>query len=319
MKTNRKILVAATLTAMSAALFAQQADGTRYGKPSPEMDVAKTTESTAADKADKKEVNLVPLAPAQRPLPARSDVQTAGGNPATQKDAQNQTRKTTVKVEDNGRQPAVDASVLRQRSAESEQQRAEAFKSLEKFAAKPQAAKPVLTLNKANQIAIKPGENVFIPISREHPNRLLTPFKNPQVISSSLSGSNRAGECGELCVRSGVIYVTTDAQGAVTTFITEKGHEEIAFSVTMIPQAIPPREVRFTLPEAVMEEISTFAPNDASLSRAEKWEKTQPYVDGIRDAMRSIALGQVPNGYVMRKRSSKDKMPACKQSGLAFD
>ena len=35
--------------------------------------------------------------------------------------------------------------------------------------------------------------------------------------------------------------ITTDTTAPVTAFITEKGHEDIAFSVTMMPQAMPPR------------------------------------------------------------------------------
>lgn len=86
-----------------------------------------------------------------------------------------------------------------------------------------------VSINAEAQIALRPGEYVFIPISREHPNRLLTPFKNPQVISTSLRGGKK-GECGEVCVRDDVIYITTDSPSAVTAFITEKGHEDIAFS-----------------------------------------------------------------------------------------
>lgn len=125
-----------------------------------------------------------------------------------------------------------------------------------------------VSINAEAQIALRPGENVFIPISREHPNRLLTPFKNPQVIFTSLRGSKK-GECGEVCVRDDVIYITTDSPSAVTAFITEKGHEDIAFSVTMVPQAIPPREVRFTLPTDVIERLSTRSFSGTSAKKAQ--------------------------------------------------
>ena len=51
---------------------------------------------------------------------------------------------------------------------------------------KPAASVGQVHINTEGVIAMKPGENVFIPISREHPNRLLTPFKNPQIVSTSL-------------------------------------------------------------------------------------------------------------------------------------
>lgn len=186
-------------------------------------------------------------------------------------------------------------------------------------AAKPQAAAVgQVAINTDAVIAMRPGENVFIPISREHPNRILTPFKNPQVISTSLSGGKKKGECGEVCVRDEVIYITTDSPSAVTAFITEKGHEEIAFSVTMVPQAIPPREVRFTLPADVMERLSSRSATGASTKKAQAWETSQPYVDTIRAALRGVALGEVPSGYNLRKIRVTDPVPTCKHLGLEF-
>lgn len=213
----------------------------------------------------------------------------------------------------------VDASSLRNTATTEERARAAA--QLADVAEQSQnpssgSGNPV-RINKSNVIRVNPGENVFIPISREHPNRIITPFKNPQVISSSLSEGTKKGECGELCVRNGVVYVTTDARQAVTTFITERGNEKIAFSVTMIPQAIPPRQVTFNFPDKVMDELrgNTQA---ANLETARQWEEGLPYVETIKSAMRMIALGQVPDGYSMRKTVLRDRIPTCKQSGLKF-
>lgn len=184
---------------------------------------------------------------------------------------------------------------------------------------KPAASVGQVHINTEGVIAMKPGENVFIPISREHPNRLLTPFKNPQIVSTSLFAGKKKGDCGEVCVRDGVIYVTTDAPSAVTAFITEKGHEDIAFSVTMVPQAIPPREVRFTLPPDVVEKLSARKASDIGIRKAQAWEQSQPYVETIRKALRGVALGQVPSGYNMRKLRVSDAVPTCRHLGLDFD
>lgn len=176
-----------------------------------------------------------------------------------------------------------------------------------------------VNINTKSTIAMKPGENVFIPISRDHPNRLLTPFKNPQIFSTSLFASTKKGECGEACVRDGVIYITTGSPSAVTAFISEKGHEDIAFAVTMIPQAIPPREIRFTLPNDVVERISSRKKTDTSVQKAQAWETSQPYVDTIREALRGVALGQVPSGYNLRKIRAKDPLPTCNHPGIEFN
>ena len=231
--------------------------------------------------------------------------------------------------------PSVPSKYLRPQKTEAGKQKADAAveqlaqnvkKKDEKAAKKKQsesehrlATAPVgqVSINAEPVIAMRPGQNVFIPISREHPNRLLTPFKNPQVISTSLRGGKK-GECGEVCVRDDVIYITTDSPSAVTAFITEKGHEDIAFSVTMVPQAIPPREVRFTLPTDIMERLNSRAITGASSKKAQAWETSQPYVETIRSALRGVALGEVPSGYNMRKIRVTDALPTCKHPGLDF-
>lgn len=87
--------------------------------------------------------------------------------------------------------------------------------------------------------------------------------------------------------------------------------------MTMIPQAIPPRQVTLNFPDKVMGELrgNTEA---ANLETVRQWEEGQPYVETIKSAMRMIALGQVSDGYSMRKTVRRDRTPTCKQSGLKF-
>lgn len=180
-----------------------------------------------------------------------------------------------------------------------------------------QASSPV-KLNSDTYINMKPGENVYIPISKDHPNRLITPFSHPQVISTTLSGGKKKGECGEVCVRDGIIYITTSSNTAVTAFITQKDNEEVAFSVTMLPRAIPPREVHFKLPQAIVDKVNTKKGTKLA-SSAEGWEQSQPYVDSLRGSLRQVALQEIPPGYSLRAIRKTDPIPRCKHSGLDFD
>lgn len=172
-------------------------------------------------------------------------------------------------------------------------------------------------LNNSSLISMRPGQNIFVPIAVNHPNRFLTPFKNPQVVSTTLTGGKK-GDCGEICVRGNVVYISTDKTFPVTAFITERGREDIALSVTMLPKQVPPREVKLTLPEEVMSELR-FGAGSGTAREAEAWEVSQPYVDTIRTAFREIAKGAVPQGYVLRKVKGSDPVPACAHPGLAFD
>lgn len=101
--------------------------------------------------------------------------------------------KARIDVQKDVSEPKVDASSLRNTATTEERARAAA--QLADVAVQSQnpssgSGNPV-RINKSNVIRVNPGENVFISISREHPNRLITPFKNPQVISSSLSGGTK--------------------------------------------------------------------------------------------------------------------------------
>ena len=174
-------------------------------------------------------------------------------------------------------------------------------------------------MNENHTIRMRPGENIFIPIAVGHPNRILTPFKHPQVVSTTLTSGSKSGECGEICVRDSVVYISTDKTYPVTAFITEGGREDIALSVTMMPRQVPPREVKLTVPEEVMETLRVGGSSAGGSRQAAAWEASQPYVETLRTAFRTVALGNVPQGYALRKVKSRDALPVCNHPGLEFD
>ena len=174
-------------------------------------------------------------------------------------------------------------------------------------------------LNESNSLLMKPGVNVMIPIAMFHANRIVTPFKRPQVISTTLTGGSKDGECGEVCVRGNVVYISTDKTHPVTAFITEKGNDGVALSLTMIPKRIPPREIELRVPDEVQEKIAVGTAVVGSPDEADAWETSMPYVEMIRESFHMIAKGEVPSGYSLRKTRASDAIPSCKQPGLSFD
>lgn len=160
-------------------------------------------------------------------------------------------------------------------------------------------------------LTMTPGVNQIIPLAVGHPNRIVTPFGSPEVVSTSLTGGNdKAGDCGEVCIKDNVVYVATDKEYPVTMFITEKGSESQALSLTMVPRKIPPREVFLKL------DGQTIAAGMYTSPKAERWEKNQPYVETIRDVFRKLALGEIPQGYTMTGTPDNIAPPVCEQSGL---
>ena len=174
-----------------------------------------------------------------------------------------------------------------------------------------------MAVNNSTRLLMRPGVNQMIPIAMYHPNRIVTPFKHPQVISTTLSGGTKENECGEVCVRGNVVYISTDKNYPVTAFITEKGNDGVALSLTMIPKRIPPREVELRVPDDVQEKIASGGAVVGSETQAEAWETSMPFVEMVREGFHLIAKGEVPPGYTLRNVRASDVLPVCRQNGLS--
>lgn len=182
----------------------------------------------------------------------------------------------------------------------------------------PSVSKAVITSapkykneNAGTDIKVTPGVNQIITISTDQPNRIITPFQNPQILSSSLSGGAN-GQCGEVCVKGSVVYVSTKKEYPLGLFITEKGQDQTAISLTLVPRRIPPREVNL-----ILNDSSAITVQGSAESKV--WETSQPFVNGIKKNLMGIALGNIPSGYNLQKIPQKYALPVCSQAGLNFD
>lgn len=164
-------------------------------------------------------------------------------------------------------------------------------------------AQEVNTSTDKSEYVITPGTNEIIKVAVTHLNRFVTPFENPEILTQATRIVSEVSE--------NVVYIGTDEQGPLTVFIKEKGSEEQAISLTLIPLEIPPREITLKFP------IGNSV-NYSGTSKAKKWEESQPYVSTIEMLMKTIALGDVPRGYKISE-SPEGSLPACRQTGLSFN
>lgn len=143
-------------------------------------------------------------------------------------------------------------------------------------------------------LRIRPGENQIVPVSRGHLNRIVTPFESPRL--------RMVDETSSAEVHENVIYFATNGEAPVSLFVLPPDGEEHALSLTLIPCAIPPRELRLALDGPLPV---------AAGGQARRWEEGQPYEDGIRALLEALALGRVPQGYGLRSLRPSDPRPAC--------
>lgn len=154
------------------------------------------------------------------------------------------------------------------------------------------------------EITVDPGINQLIPISVGHYNRIVTPFDQPFI--NTVSDAT-------IEVHQNVIYVATPDEFPVTLFVSpDIDDESMAISLTLAPKKIPPVEAQLKLREGVEASLPT-------RTKAKKWEESQPYVDGIIEVMRSVAFGDMPEGYAMGDWTDKDPYPTCLQKGIKYN
>ena len=141
-------------------------------------------------------------------------------------------------------------------------------------------------------------------ISRGHPNRLVAPFSEPEVRTTNTDA--------EITTSGEIIYVATGSEQPVTLFVSPKGNERLAASITLLPVAIPPQEIRFKM-DAGDEVIKYANPT------AEDWETRTSYVDTITEAFRALALQDLPQGYTMRSPQPSDYVTCYAGKNVSFE
>ena len=159
----------------------------------------------------------------------------------------------------------------------------------------PAPPPPEAEVAPAVDVRIEPGVNEIIPVAIGHLNRVVTPFTDPELRTTSDADTT---------VRGSVIYVAPKSEAPVTFFVTPKGEESVALSITLVPRRIPPREIRLSIGERWMEKTAMPSPD------AGRWEKEHPYVDVITATLRDAALGALPQGYTLRPLNS-GVIPRC--------
>lgn len=153
-------------------------------------------------------------------------------------------------------------------------------------------------------LRVVPGINELVPVAIGHLNRLVTPFDQPRVRTTSDAQTQ---------VQGNVVYVATDQEVPVSLYITPADQEAPALSLTLVPKRIPPREVTLQLDAAAN------PPPVLVNRRAAAWESSQPYVDSLRALLRTLALNQLPQGYDLRRLRPGEAGEYCRQAGVRFD
>jgi conjugal transfer pilus assembly protein TraK len=158
----------------------------------------------------------------------------------------------------------------------------------------------------ASEVTLIPGVNTIVPISQGHINRLVFPFLTPKIFTASSMDFQIEGRA---------VFIAPHDGSIGTFFVASESDESMAVSLTLHPQAIPPRDITFTIEGYQKKHSSDEVPSYYSRHAAD-WEKAGSHIDIIRKTLASIALGKIPPGYGLRYYKAGDPVLACYSPGL---
>ncbi|MEZ5934827.1 MAG: type-F conjugative transfer system secretin TraK [Alphaproteobacteria bacterium] len=159
--------------------------------------------------------------------------------------------------------------------------------------AKPGTAERVQFADTLQKITVEPGVNEIIQIAEGHPNRIVTPFEEPRIVTTAAASVETSEN---------VIYVAPANAGLITMFLTETGDESVSISLTLQPKKIPPRELRLDLPPGVLvPKADDAAPG---LDRTARPENGRAYVARAGEVFDQLAQGRVPGDFAFSQQAS---------------
>lgn len=158
-------------------------------------------------------------------------------------------------------------------------------------------------------IRVHPGINTVIPIATGHLNRLILPFDYPSIRTVNPATTQVEGH---------VLYVAPSDENPITIYVTPGATEDMALSLTLAPQKIPPREVHLTLDTRVSQKLHRLETSHSvstAMGDARSERKAQDYIAELKSLFRSLALGQTPQGFNLRTAELGEHL-RCDQKGL---
>jgi conjugal transfer pilus assembly protein TraK len=161
------------------------------------------------------------------------------------------------------------------------------------------AAEQQVTSVAPQQIQIKPGINELMPIAVGHLNRLVTPFDNPVVTTTSQASTSTKGK---------IVYVATVDETPVTLYITPGDNQDIALSLTLIPKRIPAREIHLSLDKDSYKLLTKLQQQTKTTSSAKSADQQQEYISHLKKTFRDLGLQKTPSGFSLRDPSHAENI-----------
>lgn len=175
----------------------------------------------------------------------------------------------------------------------------------------PAAPAPPRAPVPGSTISVKPNINANYSVALYHVNRLITPFDDVLIDTSSTAG---------VSVHGNIVNVIADRQDPIGLFIYDRDEPTKAISLTLHPADVAPVSVNIDVEGWSRQQKAPFARTvDPNSARA--WETEAPYISTLKELFRGLALGEMPDGYGLRTIGPQDRgrIPYCQIQGLQVE
>jgi conjugal transfer pilus assembly protein TraK len=147
-------------------------------------------------------------------------------------------------------------------------------------------------------LQVKPGINELMPIAVGHLNRLVMPFDNPVVTTTSQATTSTKGK---------IVYVATADETPVTLYITPGDNQDIALSLTLIPKRIPAREIHLSLDQETYKRLTQWQRQNMT-SSGQPANQEQDYITTLKQLFRDLGLQKTPAGFSLRDPNQSEQI-----------
>lgn len=162
--------------------------------------------------------------------------------------------------------------------------------------------------NDADEFTVESGRTQIVRVSRDHLNRIVTPFDQPTV--------DMIDQSTTIQIQDNVVLIATSSDAPLTLYIREHGTQDLSINLVLYPQSIPPREMRLHLGQSYQQTAGNMR-----RPHAQRWERSSPYTTTLVELFTDIARGDVPTGYRVSATITQTHayLPSCDQEDLVFD
>lgn len=161
-----------------------------------------------------------------------------------------------------------------------------------------------------SSMRVAPNVNTRFSIALYHVNRIITPFREPEIQTSSTAG---------IAIDRGIINIVADREDPIGLFIYDRTDPSNALSLTLTPTEIPPVSVTLNLEGWEPARDQAYA-RTGNPGAARQWETDEPYIATLKELFKGLALGKVPEGYgFVPLRGNHPLMPRCNIPGIRIE